>query len=191
MSLTSLLSNISKHIELSREDIHLISELFETKSISKNDFLLKESQICSHINFVSEGTLRAYIINEKGKESTIMFAIKDWWITDMYCFLNTLPSMVNIQAIEESTILKISYVGLNLLFNKVPKFNIFFRILMQNAYCREQLRTIQNLTLPAIDRYNNFMIKYDDIAKKVPLKHIASYLGITPEFLSVIRAGKG
>ena len=119
-----------------------------------------------------------------------MFAVEGWWITDMHCFLNELSAMVSIQAVEESSVLRLSKHQLDQLYKDIPVFNKFFRILMQNAYCREQLRTIQNLSLPAAERYENFMAKYPRIVQKVPLKQIASYLGITPEFLSAIRAGK-
>ena len=119
-----------------------------------------------------------------------MFAVEGWWITDMYCFLNRQPAMVNIQAVEQCNILQISKKNLYMLFDSITSFDKFFRILMQNAYCREQLRMIQNLSLPAQERCKNFISKYPQIANKVPLKHIASYLGVTPEFLSTIRANK-
>lgn len=119
-----------------------------------------------------------------------MFAVSDWWITDMYCFLNQLPAMVTIQAVESSSLLRLSKQQLDQLYLEVPKFNVFFRILMQNAYCREQLRIIQNLSLPAKERYELFVTKYPQIASKVTLKQTASYLGITPEFLSSIRKRK-
>lgn len=117
-----------------------------------------------------------------------MFAVSDWWITDMYCFLNELPAMVNIQVVKDCSVLQLSKKDLDAIFKDIPKFNHFFRVLMQNAYCREQLRMIQNLSLPAKDRYYQFLEKYPQIASRVPLKQIASYLGITPEFLSAIRS---
>lgn len=98
--------------------------------------------------------------------------------------------MMNIQVVKDCQIIKISLNDLNSLYDQVPEFNTFFRILMQNAYCREQLRTIQNLSVPAKERYYHFLTKYPFIATAVPLKQIASYLGITPEFLSTIRAQK-
>ncbi|MEK6479847.1 Crp/Fnr family transcriptional regulator [Catalinimonas sp. 4WD22] len=183
-------ANISKHIELTQEEREHVVKLFEECSLKKNEFILRQGDPCNYINFVNEGTLRAFFANSNGKESTLMFAVKDWWITDMYCFLNELPAMVSIQAVEKSNILKLSKKNLDVLFHIMPSFNTFFRILMQNAYCREQLRMIQNLSLPAQERYENFISKYPQIAKKIPLKHIASYLGVTPEFLSTVRANR-
>ena len=190
MNTNLLLSNISKHVKLtSREENRILSQLSQ-EDVKRNALLIQEGQTCQHLYFVNSGTLRAFCINAQGKESTIMFAISDWWITDMYCFLNHLPAMVNLQAVSQSEVLKLSINDLNTLLSEIPAFNTFFRILMQNAYCREQLRMIQNLSIPAIDRYNNFIQKYPLIAQQVPLKHIASYLGVTPEFLSAARSKK-
>jgi len=183
-----LFSNISKHIHLSEEEKQHFERLLEEQHLKRNDLILKQGDPCLYIYFVNSGTLRAYFLNSNGKDSTIMFAVADWWITDMYCFLNEQPAMVNIQALENCNLLRLSRKNLDKLYEDIPAFNVFFRVLMQNAYCREQLRMIQNLSLPAVDRYENFLQKYPQIANQVTLKQIASYLGITPEFLSNIRS---
>lgn len=190
MNTDLLYPNISKHISLSDEEkIHFKSLLREEK-LKKNQFIIRQGNPCNHINFVNSGILRAFYLNPNGKDSTIMFASEGWWITDMYCFLNELPAIVNIKAVQASSIFKLSKKDLDALYHDIPAFNQFFRILIQKAYCREQLRMIQQLSLPARDRYENFIKKYPEIAKKVPLKQIASYLGVTPEFLSTIRSGQ-
>jgi len=142
------------------------------------------------LNFVNTGTLRAYFLNKDGKESTIMFALADWWVTDMHSFMNEQSAMLNIVATEKSEILQISKTNLDDLFEKVPKFERFFRIIFQKAYIREQLRVIQNLSLTAAERYEKFADKYPQVMQQVTQKQIASYLGITPEFLSMIRNKK-
>lgn len=119
-----------------------------------------------------------------------MFAVADWWVTDMYCFLNDKPAMMFIETIEESSIFQLSRENFNKLFTAIPKFERFFRILMQNAYTREQLRVIESLTLTAEERYDRFISKYPQFTSQVTQKQIASYLGITPEFLSAIRKKK-
>lgn len=185
-----ILSNISKHISLEQEEISWFISIIRQQQISKKDFILREGQICKNISFVHSGTLRAYYTDKEGKESTIMFATEDWWITDMFCFINKQPAMLNIAAVEHSCIFKLQKTDLDNLYIKVPKFERFFRIMMQNAYIREQLRVIQNLTLTAEERYNNFLAEYPRVVKNVTQKQIASYLGITPEFLSTIRGNK-
>lgn len=183
-------SNINKHITLSSEEKDHISQLVVEEKLEKNDFVIQQSNPCQHICFVNSGALRAFHLTPNGKEHTIMFAVSDWWITDMHCFLNEQPAMVSIKAVEPSSIYKLSKSNFDALFIEIPAFNKFFRILMQNAYCREQRRMIQQLSLPAADRYENFLKQYPQIANKVTLKQIASYLGITPEFLSTLRSNK-
>jgi len=185
-----ILKNIVKHISLDENEISYFLSILKEKKYPKKSIILKEGEICRSINFVQSGTLRAFYRDQEGKESTIMFAISDWWITDMACFINQQPAMLNIETIEESIILHLKKEDLDDLYIKIPKFERFFRIIMQNAYIREQLRVIQNLSLSAEQRYYIFLEKYPQVSKQVTQKQIASYLGITPEFLSMIRASK-
>ncbi len=190
MNTNLIFNHIAKHVSLTEEEKTIFRDLLLEEQLPKKSFLIRQGNPCHFIHFVNEGILRAFHQDGNGKESTIMFATQNWWITDMHCFLNQLPSMVNIQVVKDCSILKLSLKDLNLLYDRIPAFNTFFRILMQKAYCREQLRTIQNLSVPAKERYEHFIDKYPFIASAVPLKQIASYLGITPEFLSTIRAQK-
>ncbi len=182
-----ILKNIAKHITLEKEETTYFLSLLESKTVKSKAYILKESESCQYLNFVNSGTLRAYFLNKQGKEWTIMFALKDWWVTDMHCFVKEQPAMLNIVATEKTEILRISKINLDLLFTEVPKFERFFRILFQNAYIREQVRVIQNLSLTAAERYEKFLAKYPQTIQQVTQKQIASYLGITPEFLSIIR----
>ena len=140
-----ILQNIAKHITLEKEEATYFLSLLELNVIKSKAYILKESQPCNYLNFVNSGTLRAYFLNKQGKESTIMFALKDWWVTDMHCFVKEQPAMLNVVAIEKTKILRINKTNLELLFAEVPKFERFFRILFQNAYIREQLRVLENL----------------------------------------------
>ncbi len=187
MEFKAILSNIHRHVTLVPEEVaHFVSFLQRTE-IRKKEFVLRQGELCSKINFVEKGILRAYYTDSDGDENIIMFAVNDWWITDMRGFVRREPSMVSIQALEDAVIVELAKSDLDRLFVDNPKFERFFRILMENAYIREQTRVLENLSLPAQDRYENFLKKYPQFAKQVPLKQIASYLGITPEFLSVLR----
>src|SRR6266487_2930145 len=165
MIFQSILKNIAKHISLDKEEVEYFTSILQHKEIHKKDFLLKEGQSCKTINYVQSGALRAFYLDKEGKESTIMFAIHDWWITDMYCFVMEQPAMQNIIAIEDSCVLQLKKADLEMLYLKVPKFERFFRIIMQNSYIREQLRVLQNLSLSAEERYDNFLSKYPQVAK--------------------------
>ena len=103
-----------------------------------------------------------------------MFAMPDWWVTDMFSFIHQRPAMLSIQAVEDSQVLQLQKGDLDKLYDKVPKFERFFRIIMQNAYVREQFRVIQNLSLSAEERYQNFLTSYSHLAQQVTQKQIAS-----------------
>ena len=186
-----ILSNVGKHISLEEDEQKYFISLLSSSSIAKREFVLQAGQPCKTICFVNAGLLRAYFLNKEGKESTVMFAMADWWITDMFCFINQQPAMISIQAVKDSQIFQLQKSQLEQLYDDVPKFERFFRVIMQNAYIREQLRVIQNLSLSAEERYYNFLKSYPQVAQHITQKQIASYLGITPEFLSTLRKNRG
>lgn len=190
MTYENLLKNVSKHITLDSKESDLFTSLLSCKELRKKHSILQEGQAAHYIYYVHSGALRAFHIDRKGKESTIMFAVADWWVTDMHCFINRQPAMMHIETIADSCVFQLSGEHMEQLYQYIPKFERFFRILFQNAYIREQLRVIENLSLTAEERYDNFLNKYAHIAKAVSQKQIASYLGITPEFLSSIRLNK-
>ena len=183
-----ILTHIQRHIRLDAQGRNYFLAQLRSRSIKKKELLLEAGEICKTISYVHKGALRAFYQGPDGKEATMMFAIDDWWITDMPCFIRESPAMISIEAIEDSSVWQLTKNDLDNLYTQVPAFERFFRILMQNAYVREQLRTLENLSLPAAERYQNFLKKYPSIAQQVAQKDIASYLGITPEFLSVIRS---
>lgn len=190
MAYDLILQNIARHINLTPEEQNHFIALLKPEEIKKKTLILREGQLCNNIYYVNSGILRAYHLDKDGKEATIMFALSDWWITDIYCFINQQPAILFIEAVENSSIVGLQKKDLDQLFIDVPKFERFFRIIMQNAYIREQLRVIQNLSLSAEERYQSFLTKYPQVVKQVRQKQIASYLGITPEFLSSLKVNK-
>ncbi|PWT73446.1 MAG: hypothetical protein C5B59_13385 [Bacteroidetes bacterium] len=182
-----ILQNVSKHISLQENERNYFFSILELKEVKRKDLLLREQQICRYIYFVNRGALRAYYVDKSGRESTIMFGLADWWITDMHCFINELPATLYVEALEDSEIVQLNKENFQKLLVDLPVFERFFRIIFQNAYIREQLRMIENLSLTAEERYVNFLKKYPQVQLHVTQKQIASYLGISPEFLSTIR----
>ena len=183
----AILMNVGRHVELDTEETEYFISLLKFRRLPRKTLLLKEGQSCKQFFYVHSGALRAFCRDARGRESTIMFAPADWWVTDMFCFLNGRKAMMYIEALEASEVFQLSKAQFDELLERRPKFERWFRVLMQNAYTREQLRAIDNLSLPAEERYIRFIEKYPQIAKEVTQKQIASYLGITPEFLSSIR----
>ncbi len=187
MEYAPILANLAKHIQLTKDESDHFITLLTIREVARKELLLKEGNACATINYVHTGVLRAYYRDSADNENSIMFAMQDWWVTDMHSFITEKPAMLNIEALEDSIVIQLKRTDLDHLYIQVPKFERFFRIIMQNAYIREQLRIIENLSQPAEERYQNFIQKYPQVVQRVPLKQIASYLGITPEFLSVIR----
>ncbi len=185
-----ILRNVAKHIDLDAEEIIIFLSMLKWKQVKRKTLILNSGEVCKYISFVHSGVLRAFYLDNQGKQVTVMFAVNDWWITDMYCFLNYKPAMMHIEALTDSHILQLSKKNLDRLLRMVPKFEKFFRILMQNAYTREQLRVIERLSLSAEERYNRFLSKYPHIVKVVTQKQIASYLGVSPEHLSSLKKMK-
>lgn len=184
----SIIKHLRCHIDLSEPEKCIVLDSLEERSIKRKERLLNEGSPCNQLFFIESGLVRAYCMNDEGKEVTVMFAMKNWWITDMQNFVKQHSSTMTIEALKDSTVLIISKSSLDNLFETVSGFNKFWRILMQNAYCREQTRVIQNLTLLANKRYQLFIDIYPELVEVLTQRQIASYLGVTPEFLSVIRS---
>jgi CRP-like cAMP-binding protein len=183
-----ILKNVARFIELTEEEKNYFTSLLKLKKLRKKQFLLQEGDIARYEYFVNKGCLRAYTIDEKAQEHVVQFAIEDWWIGDMYSFLTQTPARLNIDAVEDTELLYIDGPSLENLFQKAPKFERFFRLLVQNAFIATQQRIIESMSLTADDRYCNFIQRYPLMEQRLPLKQIASYLGITPESLSRIRS---
>lgn len=182
-----VIQNIQKHILLEPLDTDYLNTIFSFQTVAKKELLQLQGRVCKKLFFVEEGSLRAFSRNSEGKEATIMFAIDDWWITDMYCFANQKPALLSLEALEDSKVNVLDFDSFEHLVLRLPKFERFFRILFQNAYAREQLRALDSISLPTEERYLRFVMKYPQIVEKVTQKQIANYLGVTPEFLSSVK----
>jgi len=187
MSEELILKNINRHIRLDGEETDYFLSLLQTRVIRRKGFLLRANEVCKNESFITKGCLRTYTIDDAGLEHTLMFATEDWWTGDLYSFLTQQPSSLMIDATEDTTILQISRANLEQLYQKVPKFERFFRIMFQNAFIAQQERIKQNLSFTAEQRYCQFLDKWPDLEQRLSQKQVASYLGITPEFLSMIR----
>src|SRR5215471_11468151 len=187
MNFDLLISNISRHISLAAEEIEFFRSLLKSKTLPNGEYLLREGDVCKYESFVTEGCLKTFYIDENGFEHIIDFSIEEWWADDLYSLLTQTPSKSNIKAIEDTTILQISKTDLELLYQKIPKFERFFRILFQNAYITQREQINLALSASAEERYLLFLKKKPYAEKRFPQKDIASYLGVTPQFLSTLR----
>lgn len=182
-----ILRNVSRFIELTPEEIRFFTSLFKTKTVRKKQYLLQEGAVCRYEYFVNRGCLRTFFVDNKGLEHNVQFSVEDWWTGDMYSFLTQKPGRFSIVAVEDSELLYIDHPSLEELYKKIPKFEKFFRHLLQNAFIALQERLLSGMSETAEERYINFRRKYASMDKRIPQNQVASFLGITPESLSRVR----
>jgi CRP-like cAMP-binding protein len=183
-----ILKNVSKFIQLTPQETDYFISILHTKKVKKRQYLLHEGEVCRYQFFVNKGCLRSYYTDDKGLEHVAQFAIEDWWIGDMYSFLTATPARLNIDALEDSEVVYLDKPSLEQFYIEVPKFERFARMQIQNGFITNQSRIIESMSLDAEQRYCNFIERYPLMEQRLPLKQIASYLGITPESLSRIRS---
>jgi CRP-like cAMP-binding protein len=188
MNTDLILKNVEKHIVLNQRETDFFISILEPANLKKKDLFLKEGVVCKDSAFVIDGAMKSFTVDREGKEHILNFATAGWWISDLYSYFSQKPGILNIEAIADSEVLMLSWKNQRLLYTKVPKFERYFRILVENSLVANQQRLIDNLSSTAEDRYLHFIKKYPTIPSCVPQHNIASYLGITPEFLSKIRA---
>lgn len=183
-----ILQNIAKHIALNLEEERLFLSQLETNRFKAKTILLREGQICKHSYFTNSGILRSFNTNENTVEHTLTFACEGWWIGDMYSLISQKPGNLFIEVLEDAEIIMLSKESQEFLYAEIPKLERYFRILTENSLVANQERLMDNLSLPAEERFEKFYAKYPALIQKVPQKHIASYLGVTPEFFSKMKA---
>ncbi len=182
-----IITEIFKEVLFSEEEKQNILNHFETVQVKKGEFILNEGEQVNHQYFVLNGCLRTYFTDKQGKEYTLQFAIKDWWVSDFTAFFSASKAIMTIECIQEATLYKISKQSTEDLYKDIPQLETFFRIKMEKAFASFQKRILGNLALPAKERYITFINTYPNIEKSVKNYHIASYLGIATESLSRIR----
>ncbi|HVI46428.1 MAG TPA: Crp/Fnr family transcriptional regulator [Chitinophaga sp.] len=182
-----LISHVQRHITLTSAEIDYFTSLLRTRKILRRQFLLQAGDVCKYESYVVKGCLRAFYIDRSGQEHTLHFAVEDWWISDFASFFRGTPATRDIEALETSEVIQIDKASLDALYKEVPAFERFFRILHQNACVAQDERILSNISMTGAERYEALLKKYPQFAQRVPQKHIASFLGITPVFLSQIR----
>ncbi|MBU2994895.1 Crp/Fnr family transcriptional regulator [Cellulophaga baltica] len=188
MSITnSTLQEIFSATSFSIAESNLITSKFELKKLKKGDTLLHANEIVYNQYYVSSGCLRTYYIDKLGKEHTLQFAIKDWWISDYTAFFSTTKAVMTIECIHDAIVYKISRETMENLYSEIPKLETFFRKKMEKGFSAFQKRILATLSQTAKERYVSFVHSYPNIEQSVKNYHIASYLGITTESLSRIR----
>lgn len=178
------LQSLQRHIKLTESQQELLADALKKRLVRRKQFLLQEGEQQEHAIFVLSGCLRSYSIDRNGFEHILQFAPSGWWIADMRSYLKQEPATLYIDAVEDSEVLLLPRTSLDRLLEQIPLLERFFRILAENALATYQHRLIEHLSLPAKDRYQQFCQTYPGLIEQLSQKLVASYIGVTPEFLS-------
>lgn len=183
-----LIQHIKSRIKIAAADEELIASKFFKKTVGKKTFLLQEGEVNMQLSYVHKGCLRIYAVDDNGFEKNVFFGLEDWWVMDLKSFVEQTPARFYIEAIENSELYQISKYDFDRLLEQVPQMEKWFRMLLQNALIASEDRINYKSSLSAEERYLKFLEKYPLLETRIPQKHIASYLGISPEFLSKLKA---
>jgi CRP-like cAMP-binding protein len=182
-----LYKKISEKITITEEEFNLCRSLFLPKKLRKRQYLLQEGNVCKYQAFVEKGILRSYTVDEKGAEHILQFASEGWWMADLSSYITGEPSLFNIDALEDVELLLLSKPSWDQLMQTLPKFEHYFRILIQNNLIATQKRLMQSLAESAEEKYIKFTQTYPACVQRVPQHMIAAYLGVSRETLSRLR----
>jgi len=182
-----IFANFALHIKLDVAETDQIKDRLQYKTVKKKTTILSRGSVCRNIYFVNKGCLRIFNVDSDGEEHNVSFCPENWWAVDISSFSHKTPAFYNIDALEDTEVFCLSYPVLEELYIAIPKLERFFRILTQNGFHLYQQRITSNLSKSAEERYALFQKQYPKLEQRIAQKHIASYLGITPVFLSMIR----
>ncbi len=187
MDISLLITHLSKRIILTENDKSFIQSELNTEFLKKGEFLLEQGDVCKKTSFVIEGCVKTYHTDKNGSEHVVAFAIEDWWTGDLASFTTNAPSDYSVKCLEDTTVVHFSKKNYEALHAQIPLFEKFLTDLYSSAYVNAQKRLVNNFSLTAKESYIEFRKKYPQFEQRIPQYLIASYLGITKEFLSKIR----
>ena len=188
MNSKPLLDYINKYIDLTADEQEVLLQNVTYRKYLKGQFVVQQGDVCKHESFVVKGCLKTFYVDPEGQEHIVMFAIENRWTADLGSLITQTPADYNVQCLENCELIQFSYEKLEELYQLIPKLERLFRIILQKAFVASEKRIIRNFSLPAKERYLQFRKQYPQIEQRVPQYMIASYLGITKEFLSKIRS---
>lgn len=183
-----LLTYINKEVPLSTEEQEKLCAFLSFRKLLKGQYFVQQGDVCKFTGFVVSGCTKTFYIDKDGQEHIIMFAIEDWWTSDLGSYITQKPADFNIQCLENTELIQFSHEGQQEMLRSIPKLERFFRVIIERAFVASQKRIVRNFSMAAKERYIYFSQQYPQIEQRIPQYLIASYLGITKEFLSKIKS---
>lgn len=181
------MSHLDRYLSLDENERQALITRIAERTVKRKQYILQEGDVCKYFTYVAEGCFKMYGVDKSGTEHNLLFAAEDDWISDLDSLHKERPSKLFIEAVEPSKVLQISKGDLWYLYTNHPKFNRIFRVIIEDKFIELQSRLLQTFSSTAYERYEMFLEQYPLLSNRLPNTQIASYLGITPEFLSKIR----
>lgn len=182
-----IIDYIKQYVPLDNREEDIFLRKVSYATFKKGQFVLRKDDINKYQNFILEGCFKTYQIDPTGKESILTFSIENWWSGDLYSFLSEQPTQYFIEALEDTAVLRITKQNLEEVYKEIPQINVMFRVLLERAFIAQQERIMGNISESAEEKYLKLRKKYPAFEQRIPLKQLALYLGITPQFLSMVR----
>ncbi|MEM9545321.1 MAG: Crp/Fnr family transcriptional regulator [Bacteroidota bacterium] len=184
----SILTNIAKYVKLSEAEKEKFTSIIRTTRVKKRQFIVQPGFICQYRNYIVEGAFRVYYLDKDGKEHTVSIGIEDWFVTDFYSYISQEPATHYAEALENSVIFQMKYEDIEPLCSEIHALSEYFRLTTERAFAYSRKRVISNISKTAEERYLEYLERYPQIVNRVPQYVLASYLGMSAEFLSKIRS---
>lgn len=188
MDTTPFIDYINKYVNLTSKEETLLLSKIVFRNYLKDQYIVQQGDVCKSVNFIISGCTKTFYIDLEGQEHIVMFSIEDWWTSDLGSFITQTPADFNVQCLENTQVAQFTFDNLEKLYIEIPKLERLFRMITERAFAASQKRIIRSFSLSAKERYLIFREAYPKIDQRVPQYMIASYLGITKEFLSKIKS---
>ena len=179
---------MARYVKLSEKESEKLTSIIRTTKVKKRQFIVQPGFVCQDRNYVVKGAFRVYHLDDDGKEHTVSIGVEDWFVSDFYSYVTQTPATHYAEALEDSIIFQMRYEDIEPLCGEIHALSEYFRLTTERAFAFSRRRVISNISKSAEDRYFEYINKYPNIANRVPQYILASYLGISPEFLSKIRS---
>lgn len=187
---SGFLNNISRYVKLNASEVEQLSSIIKTSRVKKKQFIIQPGFVCNSRTYIVEGAFRVFYLDNDGKEHTVSIGVEDWFVTDFYSYINQTPALNFAEALEDSTILQMRHEDIEPLCKEIHALSEYFRLTTEKAFAFSRRRVISNISKTAEERYDEYCEKYPHIVNRVPQYVLASYLGMSAEFLSKIRKQK-
>jgi CRP-like cAMP-binding protein len=185
-AIASLLTVLSQLYPLSPEAQQYLRDHIAPCTVAKRKLLLKEGMTCEHIYFIVKGALRGFT-REGAKDITTWITIENELVSSILSLDEQVKAIENIQALEKCELLSLTLAELETMYERFPECNILARKILQRYYADAEQRAFIARLTKAENKYRHFLLRHQTLSNRIPLKYIASYLGVTLETLSRIR----